>query len=75
MQTLVRRLRLALPALGIALLAFAAAAQPAAAFRDRDCADFPTQAKAQHFFKRHHPNRDPHGLDADHDGIACEDNP
>jgi hypothetical protein len=50
-------------------------AQPAAAFRDRDCADFSTQAKAQRFFNRHHPNRDPHGLDGDNDGIACEDNP
>lgn len=50
-------------------------AQPAAAFRDRDCADFPTQAAAQRFFKRHHPNRDPHRLDGDNDGRACEWNP
>jgi hypothetical protein len=48
-------------------------AAPASAFRDRDCADFSTQRKAQRFFERHHPRQDPHGLDADHDGIACED--
>jgi hypothetical protein len=57
------------------MLGSAALAQPAAAFRDRDCSDFSTQRQAQHFFKTHHPNRDPHGLDADHDGIACEDLP
>lgn len=75
MQAVIRRLRLVVPVLAIALLALASVAQPAAAFIDRDCSDFSTQAKAQHFFKKHHPNRDPHGLDADHDGIACEDNP
>lgn len=42
---------------------------------DRDCSDFPTQKKAQRFFKRHNPKKDPHGLDADEDGIACESNP
>lgn len=75
MQPAIRRLRLVVPALAVALFALASTAQPAVAFRDRDCADFATQAKAQRFFKKHHPNRDPHGLDADHDGIACEDNP
>jgi hypothetical protein len=70
-----RRLHLAIPALAVVLVSLAFIAEPALAFSDRDCSDFPTQAKAQHFFKRHHPNRDPHGLDADHDGIACEDNP
>jgi hypothetical protein len=69
------RLRLAATAAATAVCALAFAAQPAAAFRDRDCSDFPTQAKAQRFFERHHPHRDPHRLDADHDGIACEDNP
>jgi hypothetical protein len=43
--------------------------------RDYDCSDFPTQRAAQKWFKHHHPNRDPSRLDADHDGIACEDNP
>jgi endonuclease YncB( thermonuclease family) len=42
---------------------------------DRDCSDFPNQRKAQKFFIRHNPGRDPHMLDADGDGIACEDNP
>jgi hypothetical protein len=43
--------------------------------RDRDCDDFKNQRRAQRFFKRHHPKRDPHRLDADNDGIACESNP
>lgn len=43
---------------------------------DRDCGDFNTQAAAQNFFLNHGgPDRDPHGLDADGDGIACESNP
>jgi len=75
MRLAIRRLRLVAPALAIAFVALATTAQPAAAFRDRDCADFPTQAAAQRFFNRHNPNRDPHRLDADHDGIACESNP
>ena len=41
----------------------------------KDCDDFKTQKKAQKWFKKHHPRRDPAGLDADNDGIACEDNP
>jgi Excalibur calcium-binding domain len=41
---------------------------------DRDCSDFRTQKRAQRFFNRHNPRRDPHGLDADNDRIACEDN-
>lgn len=43
------------------------------AFRDRDCADFDTWRQAQRFFKRHDPRDDPHGLDRDGDGIACEE--
>jgi hypothetical protein len=42
---------------------------------DYDCSDFPTQADAQHFFESHNPQQDPYDLDADGDGIACEDNP
>ena len=43
---------------------------------DRDCSDFATQAAAQRFFLDHGgPNNDPHRLDADGDGIACESNP
>lgn len=43
---------------------------------DRDCSDFPTQADAQRFFlAAGGPQRDPHGLDKDRDGIACESLP
>jgi excalibur calcium-binding domain-containing protein len=42
---------------------------------DKDCSDFNTQKRAQRFFKKHQPKKDPHGLDADNDGIACESNP
>jgi len=41
--------------------------------RDRDCSDFATQAEAQAFFLANGgPARDPHRLDGDGDGIACE---
>jgi Excalibur calcium-binding domain len=59
----------------IAAALFLVATSPASAFRDRDCSDFPTQKKAQKFFKKHSPKQDPHGLDADGDGLACESNP
>lgn len=40
---------------------------------DRDCADFDTQEEAQEFFlAAGGPEKDPHGLDGDNDGIACE---
>lgn len=67
--------RLAVPTFALVLIAGAALAQPAAAFRDRDCSDFQTQRQAQHFYKKHNPRLDPHGLDADNDGLACEDLP
>ena len=38
---------------------------------DRDCPDFATQAEAQAFFDIQGPG-DPHRLDADGDGRACE---
>jgi endonuclease YncB( thermonuclease family) len=41
----------------------------------KDCADFQSQAAAQRWFLRHDPQADPAGLDGDHDGVACEDNP
>ena len=45
-------------------------------FVDRDCSDFATQREAQRFFEEEGgPARDPHGLDADNDGIACESLP
>jgi hypothetical protein len=41
--------------------------------RDRDCGDFKTQPEAQKFFESAGgPRLDPHGLDSDRDGIACE---
>jgi micrococcal nuclease len=43
---------------------------------DRDCGDFSTQSQAQCFFRAAGgPGRDPHRLDADNDGIACESLP
>lgn len=40
---------------------------------DRNCSDFSTPAAAQKFFlSQGGPTRDPHGLDRDGDGNACE---
>lgn len=39
--------------------------------RDKDCSDFSTHAQAQAFFKSQGPG-DPHRLDGDGDGSACE---
>lgn len=48
---------------------------PAQAY-DRDCADFPTQKAAQIFYLANGgPRSDPHLLDSEGDGIACESNP
>jgi hypothetical protein len=53
--------------------ALAITASPASA-ADKDCADFSTWRQAQNFYKKHGgPRYDPHRLDADHDGVACED--
>jgi hypothetical protein len=41
---------------------------------DRDCSDFDTQPEAQRFFERVGPG-DPHRLDGDGDGVACESLP
>jgi endonuclease YncB( thermonuclease family) len=58
-----------------AYLALAAPPQASAA-ADRDCSDFSTQAQAQAFFKSQGgPRSDPHRLDGDHDGRACESLP
>lgn len=38
---------------------------------DKDCNDFRSWAAAQRFYEQSGPG-DPHRLDADHDGIACE---
>jgi endonuclease YncB( thermonuclease family) len=42
--------------------------------RDRDCGDFATQAAAQAFYEQAGPG-DPHRLDGDGDGRACESLP
>lgn len=63
-------LALALTLAGTA--SFTASGADAAA--DMDCADFVTQAAAQAFFVAAGPG-DPHALDHDGDGIACESNP
>jgi hypothetical protein len=43
---------------------------------DKDCGDFVSQKAAQIFFlKNGGPTKDPHRLDHDGDGIACESNP
>jgi len=40
---------------------------------DRDCSDFSTHAQAQAFFMANGgPLSDPHNLDRDGDGVACE---
>ncbi|MCS1352653.1 thermonuclease family protein [Mechercharimyces sp. CAU 1602] len=38
---------------------------------DKDCSDFATQAEAQSFYDRIGP-KDPHRLDSDGDGMACD---
>jgi len=56
-----------------AVVALAFAASPVSA-ADKDCADFNSWRQAQNFYKKHGgPKYDPHRLDADRDGIACED--
>ena len=40
---------------------------------DRDCGDFGSHEEAQRFFLANGgPSSDPHKLDRDHDGLACE---
>lgn len=42
---------------------------------DQDCGDFDTHQAAQAFFEANNPSDDPHRLDADGDGQACESLP
>lgn len=58
-------------ALTVAALTVIAAMPAGAAARDYDCADFANQAEAEEYLE---PG-DPYNLDADSDGIACEDLP
>ena len=58
------------------VLSMAANADAARKHRDKDCSDFATWEEAQKFFERHGgPEKDPHGLDRDKDGIACDNLP
>jgi len=70
LDKIVRALALAVVALGLS----ATAPAPASAVVDRDCGDFASQAGAQHFFLNAGAG-DPHRLDDDGDGVACESNP
>jgi endonuclease YncB( thermonuclease family) len=57
---------------GFLLVMTPSAAQAA----DKDCGDFATQAEAQQFFlNAGGPQSDPHRLDAEGDGVACESLP
>jgi len=70
--------RILAAAAGAALIALVVLMPTAASAqrRDMDCADFSSQKSAQIFFLKHGgPRYDPDRLDADHDGIACEDSP
>ena len=47
---------------------------PLASAQDRNCSDYNSQAEAQQFFESMcGPQNDPNELDADSDGIACEE--
>lgn len=59
-----------MPIAALAAIVLAAGPTPARAL-DYDCADFANQAEAEAYLL---PG-DPYRLDADHDGIACEDLP
>lgn len=60
--------------LGLALVlvfVWSGGKSPRSAWIDRDCSDFSSQPEAQAFFEANQPG-DPHRLDRDRDGIACE---
>jgi len=59
-------------AIGGLLAAGSLLASPTAEAGDEDCSDFDTQNEAQNFFESHNPSQDPHNLDGDGDGKACE---
>ena len=57
-------------------LAFLVSPTAAHAVVDKDCGDFDNRRQAQNFFLGHGgPQNDPHRLDSDGDGKACEDLP
>lgn len=65
---------LALVTLVVTLVVTVLAGTAPAAATDMDCGDFATQAEAQAFFVAAGAG-DPHRLDSDGDGLACESNP
>jgi endonuclease YncB( thermonuclease family) len=75
-MNLARRRALAAPVLAVALAAGTVLAGTPAHAYDKDCGDFASQKAAQIFFLNNGgPLSDPHGLDSEGDGIACESNP
>ena len=64
----------ALATLVVTLVVTILAGTAPAAATDMDCGDFVTQAEAQAFFVAAGAG-DPHRLDSDGDGLACESNP
>jgi endonuclease YncB( thermonuclease family) len=71
-----RRITLLLTALAIAATGLIGFTTTPATAADRDCGDFPNQKAAQIFFlNAGGPSSDPHGLDSEGDGVACESNP
>lgn len=77
MKELVTMRKILIGLVAVAALATPLAlASPANAVTDRDCGDFDSQKAAQVFYlKAGGPRVDPHRLDAEGDGIACESNP
>lgn len=70
-KTKVRGVVCILVSASVAVLLLAA---PPASAQDRDCSDFSSQSEAQDFYQQAGPG-DPHGLDADGDGRACDSLP
>jgi len=64
-----------LASLGLILAALVWSVHASAQTSDRDCDDFATQSEAQAFFNAHNPAADPHHLDGNGDGQACENLP
>ena len=60
----------------LALLSLGTSGTASAQTADRDCSDFSSQAAAQDFYEQQGgPQSDPHRLDGDRDGVACESLP
>jgi hypothetical protein len=73
MRRTITRIAVLFATAGVAL---GLAAVPASAVADRDCGDFASQKAAQIFYlDAGGPRVDPHGLDSEGDGVACESNP